>query len=81
MSLGGHKLTGWICSECGVVARGDGVVPGFGLEVQAGVPTPVLRVESADGHAQVVMLGYENLAILIEQGLKLWADRANRQRP
>lgn len=67
--LHGHRVSGWLCAECGVVAKGAGLVPSIELEQQGADVVPILRLQGEDGHGQVVTLGFENLAILMWQAM------------
>jgi len=68
--LNGHRVSGWVCASCGVVAKSGGVVPSFELERRRdGDIVPILRLAGEDGHAQVVTLGFDNLAVLIREAL------------
>lgn len=68
-AMPGHKIGGWVCSECGVLAPTNEVVPEFRVvRDDAGELVPVLLIWADDrGHRQQITLGWENLGILVHQ--------------
>lgn len=71
-----HRFTGWACSTCAEPVRAEGLRPAFVLDPATG--EPALRLDTEDGHALVVQLGWENLEILLDQAVAMANDAARR---